>query len=298
MKKPALAVFSLLVLANVFSWAAFSEARQPKPLTADFFNIGQGDFSFIETPEGNQIVVDAGPDYNKAAEKLSAIMPFWDRTIDLVIITHPEEDHFAGVFGILKSYKIGKIAWTGVAKETEKFKELEGLINEQKEKYGTAIFEIKAGDRILAGSAQIDVLFPFFVNKEAVGDTSNDSSLVLRLDFQKNSMLFTGDISSNEEAEIMARGENIKTDILKVAHHGSKYSTSEEFLAQSTPKLAIIQSGINNPYGHPSAEVLTRLDDFGIKIVRNDFQGDVKILSDGKNLQIITRPVAKTGSAL
>ncbi|MFA5013320.1 MAG: MBL fold metallo-hydrolase [Candidatus Paceibacterota bacterium] len=293
MRKQVFAIIAVLFIANIMSFAVLFEVRNPKPLEADFFDIGQGDFVFLETPEGNQIIIDSGPDYNKAAEKLAEVMPFWDRTIDLVVITHPEEDHFSGLFGILKRYDVENIVWSGVEKDSEKFIELKKLIDKEVAKNKTKLVVLGAGDRIYAGSAEMDILFPFLNDPDENNKTTNDSSIVARLNFEQNNFLFTADISDKEEEKIISKGEDLKSDVLKVAHHGSKYSTSVEFLKKVMPKLAVIQVGNDNSYGHPAPETLTRLIDSGIKIVRNDRDGDIKIFSDGQNLKIITNPMDK-----
>ena len=117
-------------------------------------------------------------------------------------------------------------------------------------------------------------------------DTSNDTCVVSKLIFGKNSFLFTGDISSAAEKEIVNSRENILSNVLKVAHHGSKYSTSDLFLQKVKPKIAVISVGAKNTYGHPTPETLQRLENSGIKIFRTDKDGDVKMVSDGKNIKI------------
>jgi competence protein ComEC len=283
MNKPVFFIFGFLILANIFSWSMFGSVKNNYFLDINFFDVGQGDFSFIHT-HNKKIVIDGGPDYNAAVGKISKIIPFWDREIDLVIITHPEDDHFGGLFEILKRYEIKNIIWSGEEKPGEKFKNFKIAVAEE-QKQGCVVSEARAGDRIILGDSIMEVLSPFGISGNSNEDSTNSSSLVVKLSYGSNSFLFTGDISSENEKEIINNGKNIKADVLKVAHHGSKYSTSKHFLENSQPKVAVIQVG-KNTYGHPSKETLENLASYNVKTLRNDVNGDIEITSDGKNLKI------------
>jgi competence protein ComEC len=279
MKKSFSILFFLLFL-NVLALSAvmyFSSAH----LEVSFFNVGQGDSIFIETPEGHQVLIDGGPSYSEVLEGLSAEMPFWDKEIDLMILTHPESDHMTGLLSVLDSYKVDNILWTGIEKEGEKFETWKRMIGEE----GANIYIARAGEKIIMNDAVLEIFNPQESLKGKEFKESNDTAVVSKLIYKNSSFLFTGDISSKAEKGLF--GYDIDSDILKVAHHGSKYSTTEEFLKEASPLLAIIQVG-KNSYGHPTEEVLTRLDNSGIKVLRNDTNGDIKIVSDGINYKIIT----------
>lgn len=287
MNKPVLFIFTVLVGMNIFSWFLFLEARRPADLTVDFLNVGQGDSIFIKTPNKQKIIIDGGPDYNLAAEELTKEIPFWDREIDLIILTHPEKDHFAGLFKILKLYKVKNIISTGDTKDTSEFKDFQAaILKEQAE--GAKVYELDAYDKILMGRTEMEILFPFGVAKNTAQESTNENCLVSKLIFNKNEFLFTGDIGAKEEKEIINQNEDIQVDVLKVAHHGSKYSSSAGFLKLASPKAAVIQVGKNNTYGHPAPETLARLSDAEIKVYRNDLNGNIKVISDGKNLKILS----------
>jgi competence protein ComEC len=293
MNKPVLFIFGILIGANLFTWALFFEARQPPNLRVDFLDVGQGDAILINTPDKQKIIIDGGPSYNLAAEKLAKKIPFWDREIDLMILTHPEKDHFIGLFKILKLYKVKNIVWTGDTKDTAEFQDFyDAALKEQAEE-GAQIYELDAYDKILLGKTEIDILFPFKVVASADQESKNENCLVSRLVFNKNEFLFTGDIGKPEELEIIKSGEEIQSDVLKVAHHGSKYSSSEEFLNMVSPKVAVIQVGKNNSYGHPALETLERLNAAQIKAYRNDINGNIEIISDGNNLKILSETSLK-----
>lgn len=276
----------LLFFLNIFAWLAVCDLSQGHYLEINFFNVGQGDAIFIETPARQQILIDGGPDPS-ILTKLSREMPFFDRTIDLVILTHPEKDHIAGLFEVLKRYKIKTILWTGVVRDTDEWQEWVNLIRKEKADIKIA----QKGERILLKKENPEIFIDILNPQENLKDkesknTSNDTSIVASLKVGGNSILFTGDIGKPTEKKLAE--ENINADILKIAHHGSKYSSSDEFLEKVSPTAAVISVGKNN-YGHPTEEVLAKLNNFGIKLLRTDYDGDIKFISDGKNLKLMTK---------
>jgi competence protein ComEC len=303
-----LGVLVVLFSLNILAWIAVFDLSKPQFLEVDFFDVGQGDAIFIETPSRQQILIDGGPD-SKILEKLGKEMPFYDRTIDLVILTHPERDHLMGLLEVLKKYKVENILWTGIVRDTAEFKEWLKLIKKEK----ANIFITRAGQRIIFSMSPdlvdryIEIFYPFENLEGQLFKDSNNTSIVAKLNFGENSFLFTGDAYQSVEEELIIRENScsnsckfatLDSDILKIAHHGSKTSSSEEFLKAVLPELAIISVGKNkdllpdcdnkerNYYGHPSCEVLERLKNFGINILRTDLDGDIKIFSDGENLKI------------
>ena len=272
----------ILFLLNISTWLMVFELNKPRVLEVSFFDVGQGDSIFIETPQGHQILIDGGPG-SAVLEKLGQEMPFWDRTIDLVILTHPDFDHVSGLIEVLNGYNVENILWTGVSGDKLEIKEWRTAV--EKEKAGVIIAQ--EGLKIIADGAIFEVLYPFeSLEKQEVKDLNN-SSIVLRMDFGEKSFLFTGDIYKSAEDKILQKGSNIDVDFLKVAHHGSKYSSSPVFIEKVSPEIAIIQVGKDNNYGHPSSEVLETLERYGIKnIIRTDLKGDIKIISNGVDYQI------------
>lgn len=284
----------VLLALNIVCWREVFLLREPQLLKVDFLAVGQGDAEFIETPQGQQILIDGGPN-SQVLEKLNQRMPFWDKTIDAVILTHPEKDHMAGILDVLKRYKVDYFLWTGVVKNDAENKLLSELLNDAQKpnKNATKIISVKAGDSVKAGNVLIEILFPFenVAGKEEK-NTSNNTSLVSRLVFGQNSFIFTADIDSSAEKQLVSAVfpttqpvELLKSDVLKVAHHGSKYSSSEEFIQAVSPQVAVIEVG-KNSYGHPTAETLQRLEKFGIQIKRTDTDGDIGIVSDGNNITL------------
>jgi competence protein ComEC len=290
MKKQRKVVFSILAglfCLNILAWIAVYDLSRPRFLEVIFFNLGQGDAIFIQTPEAHQILIDGGPS-SAILEKLTREMPFWDRTIDLIILTHPEKDHLIGLIEVLKRYKVENILWTGVIRNTPEYKEWEVLLK----KKGAKIFFAKAGQKILSQGLIMEILYPF---EELAGKefkNSNDTSIVAKLVFGGNSFLFTGDVGKNIEKELIrqyslsnsAELATLDSDVLKVGHHGSKTSTRDEFIQQVSPEMVVISVGKGNPYGHPHQEVLEILAKYGIRVLRTDREGDIKIFSDGQKI--------------
>ena len=286
-KKIWLFIIGILFFLNVFVWQEVFALTSDSNLKVYFLNVGQGDSAFIKTPENHQIVIDGGPD-SSALAKVSKLMPFWDKTIDLVVLSHPEKDHMQGLLEVLKKYKADYILQSGIEKDSNEFREWQKVLEIQKN-WGAKIINVNAGDIVRLGESELDILSPLeSLAGQKIDDSSNDSCVVAKLNYGQNSFLFTGDIDMKSEKEIVAvqNTATTKSDVLKVAHHGSKYSTSEEFLQNVAPKFAVIDVG-KNSYGHPTAEALQRLEKFGIKVLRTDINGDIKFLSDGSNIKLI-----------
>jgi competence protein ComEC len=295
--KIAVAFIILLVLLNILAWQEVFYLDSPHFLKVYFLSVGQGDSEFIQTPDGYKVLIDGGPD-STVLSKLSKLLPFWDKTIDIVVLTHPEKDHMTGVLDILQKYHVKYFLWTGVVKDDAENKQLSSLLKKSQDQQNgllaslfrtnpTEIIIANSGDNIKVGSVNLHVLFPFNSLEGLNTDKStNNTCIVNKLVYGKTSFIFTGDIDSKAEREIVGSGEDIRSDVLKVAHHGSKYSTSDSFLNSTKPELAIIEVGKNN-YGHPTPEVLQRLQKFGINVFRTDINGDIEVASDGNKIKII-----------
>jgi competence protein ComEC len=280
-KNFSLIILSLLLALNILAWIVVFDLSKIQPLEVVFFDVGQGDSIFIETPKKQQILIDGGPG-SAILEKLGTEMPFYDNTLDLIILTHPEKDHLTGLISVLKRYKVENILWTGVKRDTLEFKEWERKILEEKANIKIA----QAGQKIFAAKAVLEMLYPFENLAGQEFEDSNETSIVSRLVFGENSFLFTGDIRKSEEKVLLEQRANLDSDILKVAHHGSKTSNSKEFVEKASPQIAVISVGKDNSYGHPTQEVLDILKSYGIKVLRTDQKGDIKIISDGKEIKI------------
>ncbi|OGZ79653.1 MAG: hypothetical protein A2358_01665 [Candidatus Staskawiczbacteria bacterium RIFOXYB1_FULL_37_44] len=282
MNKKIFLYLALILLAlNFFCWKEVFSLTENNYLKVDFLDVGQGDSAFIETPEKHQILIDGGPT-SAVLQKLSERMPFWDKEIDLIILTHPELDHMQGLIDVLQRYRADYILWTGILRETSEYKKWASILSQNSKK----VIVVSAGTKVKAGNAEIDILFPFENLAGNEVKNTNDSSIVAKLIYGKESFLFTGDISSTAEKLLANSKENILSNVLKVAHHGSKYSTSDLFLAAVAPRIAVISAGVKNTYGHPTREVLQRLQNYDITTLRTDQSGDINFVTDGNSIYI------------
>jgi len=276
-------VFSVLICLNVIAWVVVLELSQLRFLEVVFFDVGQGDSIFIETPERFQVLIDGGPGL-AVLEKLGQEMPFYDREIDLIILTHPEHDHYFGLFEVLKRYDVKNILWTGIIRDTAEYQEWIRLINEE----GANVLIAKAGQKMILQKNPLiflEILHPFENLEGQETKYTNDTSIVAGLVFNDISFLFTGDVSKKIEGELINKYIDLDSDILKVAHHGSKTSSCLEFLEIVSPELAVISVGENN-YGHPHPDVLANLEKFDIQVLITKELGDIKIVSDGNNFKV------------
>ena len=276
-KKYGLFIFtSLLLVATIFIFHQ-DFRNSHRGLTFAMLDIGQGDALFIESPTGTQILVDGGPP-RKILSQLSRIMPPFDRTIDGIIITNPDQDHIGGFEDVLKVYEVGRVFESGTYNDSKTYQNLKQEIKDRK------ILNIlaKKGMRLdIGGGALIDILFP---DRDVSLWNSNDGSIVAKLTYGNTSVMLTGDATITTERIIIA--ENFKSalasTILKVGHHGSRTSTSYNFVKAVAPLYALISDGQDNKYGHPHQDTLDILASFGAKIFRTDLLGTIIMKSDGK----------------
>jgi competence protein ComEC len=240
-------------------------------------NVGQGDSFLIQTANGRQILVDGGRDASALSE-LARVMPRGDRTIDLVIATHPDADHIGGLPLILSRYKVGAVLTTEAASETATYRSLMQMLHEKQ----IPAYYARHGMSIALDATLPTILSILFPDRSTGGWETNTASVIARLDAGNASALFTGDSPQSVET-FLARSvpEKIDTDVLKLGHHGSKTSSGEAFLKAVSPTLALISAGVDNRYGHPHNEVTERLHALGIPWISTQQSGTVDISTDG-----------------
>ena len=274
-------VLPLLVVA-ILVWAVALTTPDGK-LHVSFLDVGQGDAVLIQTPNGQNILIDGGPDPQKINLELSKKLPFWDRTIDLVVCTQPQADHVTGLVDVLQRYKVKQVLESGVSYNSSIYQEWLRLVEDKGIEYNIA----RAGQEIdLGGGITMKILNPppeFFQGTSC--DVDNNG-VVLKLTWHKVSFLFTADIREEAEFELIVQRANLKSTVLKIAHHGSETSTSQQFLAAVDPELAVISVGADNRFGHPSPEVVERLiDRLGEdNVYRTDDDGTIEFITDGERL--------------
>jgi len=282
-----LGLIAILVIGAIFSFP-------DQNLHLVFCDVGQGD-AILAIKGDNQILIDTGPG-EKVLGCLSRHMPFWDKTLEIVILTHPEADHGGGLPSVLERYRVLQFVSNSLVVETGLFQKIREEILKQR----IPVYSPKAGDKIKIAGLEIEILFPLkkmgdevvwgkegspqVLGVSAFKGNLNETAIVSFLKYGNFCSLLTGDIGLKQESEILVALDRVEPcQVLKVAHHGSKYSSSREFLEKFSPSLAVISVGAANRYGHPTFEVLERLRAVGAQIRRTDLEGEIEIVSDGRN---------------
>lgn len=251
------------------------DAKVNENFSVSFIDVGQADSVLIRNGNYNMLV-DAGN--NEDGEKLvNYFKSLGIEEFTYVFATHPHEDHIGGMDDIINNFKIDNYYMSNKLSTTKTFMDVLDALDGRNLKYTVP----NKGDTLKLGDANIKVIYP--------GDDKsniNDSSIVLKITYGKNSFLLTGDATSNVERKIY--NEDIKSDVLKVAHHGSSYSSTDVFLDRVKPYYAVISVGKNNIYNHPSNKTLEKLNKRNIKVYRTDLDGTIVFISDGDNLSVQT----------
>lgn len=271
MKKRLASLVLLLfftLIATLIQWSVSGKAFDQDRLVVWVFDVGQGDAIFIDGPD-TQVLIDGGPS-NIILEKLSSVMPFWDRSVDLVVNTHPHADHVTGLNYVLERYSVHDVWASGQEYGTEAFIYFESIADPR------VVYKGQEFD--LGSGAKLTVIWPEMSLDEVWLDDVNDGSIAMLLEYGDTVMFFPGDLGIAQEKQILDRLPDI--DVLKVAHQGSLTSSSFEFLQATTPEAAIIPVG-ENDYGHPDPIIVERLHSIGAQVLRTDLNGDIRVSSDG-----------------
>lgn len=271
-------IFLVIILGLLGLFAYQEKALNDGKLHVVFCDVGQGDGIYIRTPNGADIVIDGGPD-NSILLCLSDNMPFWDRTIDLMILTHPDSDHYTGLIPITRQYEVLSFATSFTQKDVPGYQTLVDIFNEK----GTKQRFVCQGDKFgFPDQVNIKVLWP---RSCTIGSTDkNDNSVITLLTYKDLQILLTGDAEENIGDFYQDMAGDI--DILKVPHHGSKGGIDEDYLDTVKPEVAVLSNGAKNRYGHPALSILNELKERNIATYRTDIQGDVTIKSDGQSYNI------------
>lgn len=247
-------------------------------LQVTFMDVGQADSIFIKLPEGKTMLIDAGNN-DDGKTIINYIKNQGTKKLDVVIGTHPHEDHIGAMDDIINTFDIGKIYMPNVTTTTRTFKDVLASAAARNLKITGA----RGGMRVpLEDDVKIEILAPNSIKYEDL----NNYSVVLKMTYNKTSFLFTGDAEKLSEEEMLKLNYDLKADVLKVGHHGSSSGTSKEFLSAVSPEYAIISVGKNNDYGHPHKETLERLADHGVKVYTTADNGNILVTSDGENIKM------------
>ncbi len=278
---PQKAAMGGMALATVVAWFMVLQLPDDK-LKVTFLDVGQGDSILIETPGGVQILVDGGPEGSALLSILGRQLPFWDRTLDLVVLTHPDEDHLTGLVAALERYGVRAV----IVREQYLENDLVDAWEMSLATEGATLIGGEAGTRIeLSDGVTLEILHP---GPGPVADgtgSANNDSIVMRLVYGDVAFLLTGDIEATVEKELVRSGAYLRSSVLKLPHHGSNTSSSRAFLDAVRPQVAVISVGSDNDFGHPSREVLERLGKDTL-VYRTDQNGSVTVTSDGRRLWI------------
>jgi competence protein ComEC len=280
------AVFlGVLVVVAILIWLAVLQLPDGR-LHVHILDVGQGDAILVTTPSGQQILVDGGPSPSALLSALGKRMPFWDRSIDLVVMTHADADHLTGLVEVLGRYEVDAWMDNGADASDMLYRQCLTLLDREAVPHLVA----SAGQRFaLEEGIVMDVLHPEERLMTHTRADDNNNSVVLRLSWGEASFLLTGDIEAEAEALLLRSGQPLRADVLKVAHHGSGGSSTAEFLREVDPAFAAISVGAENLAGHPAQEVLDRLAEVpGVTVLRTDEQGTIEFISDGRQLWVRT----------
>jgi beta-lactamase superfamily II metal-dependent hydrolase len=288
MKIKKIIIFILTLLLAVvlayFSFDTVTQVEQPDKtkLNVHFIDVGQADCMLITTLDDKTMLIDAGNNAD-GDDVVNYIKKQGIDTIDVLIGTHPHEDHIGGMDDVIKNFNIGKFYMPRAANNTKTF---EDVLDAAQEK-GLKITAGKAGMNIgLSDSVNAEILAP---NSETYKDLNN-YSIVVKLTYKQDSFLFMGDAEKQSENEILDKGYDISTDVLKIGHHGSSTSTSENFLKAVSPNDTVICVGKGNDYGHPHKETMKLLKDYGLTVYRTDECGTIIATSDGSGITFNVKP--------
>lgn len=288
MNKRNLLKYSLLCLA-LFIWAAaFSPSSAIKGLTISVIDVGQGDSILVESPSGKCMLIDGGPKYKRGDAGRRYVLPFLHKKginkLDIVVLTHPHDDHVGGLPSVLKDLPVGLIFDSGQPHTSRAYLDFLNLVAQKKIPYKLG----RAGQTIdLGGGVKGEILNPQvpFIEESAL----NNNSIVIRLVFGKIAIMLTGDMEKEGERRVLAWGADLRSQILKAGHHGSRTSSSIEFLEAVQPETALISVGVKNSYHHPHPSTIKKFEEMGIKVYRTDLAGNIVVSTDGEKYLISTQ---------
>jgi competence protein ComEC len=269
----------VITLSVVVFWFFYKPTNY---LEVDFLDVGQGDAELIKTPHGQTILVDGGPD-KKVLQRLGETLPFWQNKIDLVILTHPHDDHFGGLSEVLKRYQVKNLLFTNVLCKDLGYQNFLKIVNENK----VNKIIMTGPDKFTLDEVSFILLYPRTSLAGQTYKNANNTSIVFQLNYKDINFLLTGDAEKEVEKELInVDAKDLSAQILKLGHHGSDTSSTENFLKAVKPLVGIISVGANNKFGHPVPIILERLKRLGIEIKRTDQEGTIKALTNGQWLSL------------
>lgn len=266
-----------LFISSLLLWVAVFHEDRDGILKFIVLDVGQGDALFIESPSGVQVLVDGGPNNNLMRE-ITKVLPWYDRHIDMLVVTNPDRDHYEGFIPLLKKYKTDVVLEPGTVNTGGSYQVLEKILEDKKVPKVLA----RRGQIVdLGDGVKLEILFP---DRDVSGLSTNDGSIVMKLIYGETSVLLQGDSTAKiEEYLLSLDGEKLKSNILKAGHHGSRTSSSPNYVKKVSPDFVAISSGRENSYGHPHKEVVETLKTLNIKTYDTCNNGRLVFESEGKN---------------
>lgn len=279
-KKPAFKLILGIIIIAVIYFANYNPELPvaDNNLVVRFVDVGQGDCEIVQFPDGRNIIIDGGTN-ETSSELVNAIKSYGIKRFDYVVATHPHEDHIGGLDDVIESFEIGNVYLPDTSSSSMSFKNLVESISQSGAKVNRAYAGVTMID-------ETDIRAEFLAPVNNYYEDENNYSSVLKLTYKGFSFLFTGDAETISEYDMIENGAYLKSDVLKVGHHGSTTSTSNQFLRAVNPAVAVISVGHDNSYGHPHREILERLSD--LKLYRTDLNGTVTVFCDGESLSVST----------
>lgn len=275
-------IFIILVIGGLVALGWWQILKLPPRLRIVLCDIGQGDAILIQAPGQYDLLVDGGPN-RQVVSCLGKYLGFWNRRLELMMMSHPDADHATGLVFAAQRYAVSELLWAPIQAPAPAYQALRQTVNDN----GLTTTSTTAGQIWSVGPAQMEILWPLTDLTGQKVSSTNNASVVARLEFNQVSLLLTGDAEVPVERELLGHypAPKLQSDILKVGHHGSKSSTTAEFLTAVDPDIALVSVGANNRYGHPTAEVIDRLRASDVTIWRTDQSGDVVLVTDGDRIQ-------------
>lgn len=262
----------LSVLVALVFGLAWNLLKVHPVLQMHVLNIGQGDAILLTTPEQNHILIDGGPDA-KVLEELGMVLPLWDKTLDLVVLTHPHADHVNGLVAVLDRFDVGGILLSGPDYDNDAYAAFLAKALEKK----IPIHVARSDEDFTFGDTTLDVLFPFAPVTGETFDNVNNASVVIRVTQGEHEIMLMGDAEMEVEVELLAADLDLSADVLKAGHHGSRSSSTLEFLEAVGAELMVISAGLVNDYGHPHEETLQKAEDQDIPLLWTGRDGCISV---------------------
>lgn len=272
MRKILVIFFVVAMLLAALLWKIVGGIND-RQLHVYVLNIGQGDSILVRLPTGENILIDGGPD-GTVLQELAEVLPLYERKIDVVILTHPHADHMNGLIDVMQHYEVSSVIITGVFYKSSAYDE---FVDEVARK-GISVFFAHSDVDYRLGTVALDMVYPLKLLQGDRYENVNNSSISFRMLTDDGTFYFSGDLEKEGEEELLKSGQDLRADVFKAGHHGSRTSSSEAILDPIEPEIAVISCGVNNTFKHPHPETLQHFTERGIEFFRTDLDGRVEVV--------------------